>query len=166
MAYGVATDDGPQDGGRYSALTRSQLASTIERGARQDPLLLPAQLPPGADEEDEPGFFLPSNPIPGANRDGTGKMWMTLYSVDALPPAFGNVTGYLVYQDWMGAPGRHRARCNRHDTQQGVLVRKVGDDRVTVCLGPHPTAAARDYWRTVGFTDDLGDVEWLRDGAD
>jgi hypothetical protein len=166
FAYGAATGDDPEDGGRYSALTRSQLASITERGAQTNSVLLPAELPPGAGDDDEPGFFLPSNPVTADSRKDAGKVWATLYSVDALPPAFGNVSGYYVYQEWMRAPGAHRKRCNRNDRPQGVLIRRVGDDKVTVCLGPHPTEAARDYWRTVAFTANLRDVQWLRDGSD
>jgi hypothetical protein len=127
-------------------------------------VLLPAELPPGAGSEDDSGFYLASNPITDRNRRDAGKVWLSTYIVDALPPASGNVSGYYVYQEWMGSPQRLRQRCNNNDRPQGVVVRHVGDDRVSICLGPHPTRASRDYWRTVRFTSDLSEVEWLRNG--
>lgn len=134
-------------------------------GARHSPLLLPAALPPHADRQEDGGFFLVGNPVTSRGRRSAGKVWSTHYSVSALPPASGNVSGYVVYQEWTRSPDALRPRCNADDRPHGVLVRRVGDDRITVCLGPRPTAAARRYWRTVRFTSDLDAVEWLRDGT-
>lgn len=91
-----------------------------------------------------------------------GEVWLSVYSVSALPAAVGNVTGYSVYQEWMGSPERHRRRCmGKRSFNEGVL-RRVGDDKLTICLGPHPTDVARNYWKTVHFTSDLTEVDWLR----
>jgi hypothetical protein len=158
-------DDEAEASGPHSEWTRSELGSMTAKGARHSALLLPAELPPGAEQQEDGGFYLVSNPITEKSRRDAGKVWSTSYSVSALPPASGNVTGYYVYQEWTGSPETIRARCNKNDRPEGVLVRHVGDDRMTVCLGPHPTAASRKYWRTVRFTANLNEVEWLRDGT-
>jgi len=41
----------------------------------------------------------------------------------------------------------------------------VGDDRLTICLGPHPTEESQNYWETVAFTSNLDDVTWLETGS-
>jgi hypothetical protein len=163
VAHHALIDDA-EASGPYSSWTRSELGSITARGAARNPVLLPEQLPPGVDAEDDSGFYLVSNPITARDRRNAGKVWHALYVVSALPPAVGSVTGYSVYQEWLGAPGLHRPRCNKHDRPVGVLTRRVGDDRLTICLGPHPTEAARRYWRNVRFTADLDEVDWLRDG--
>ncbi len=103
-----------------------------------------------------------NKPITGSRRDA-GKVWMTTYVVDALPPARGNISEYTVYQEWTKTSDAHRRRCDKPRTHNAVVTRQIGDDRLTICLGPHPTRTARTYWQTVPFTDDLDAVDWLPD---
>jgi hypothetical protein len=162
--FDAATSSDAEASGPYSALTRTELTSIIDRGSVRNPVLLPEDLPPGAASDDDSGFYLTSNPITAEGRKHAGEVWLTVYVASALPPAIGNVSGYDVYQEWTGSPERHRPRCNPGDRPTGVLIRHVGDNKLSICLGPHPTDAARDYWSKVPFTADLAKVTWLRDG--
>jgi hypothetical protein len=162
--FDAATSSDAEASGPYSALTRTELTSIIDRGSVRNPVLLPEELPLGAPSGDDSGFYLLSNPITTEDPKSAGEVWLTEYVASALPPAIGNVTGYDVYQEWTGSPGRHRPRCKPADRPTGVLIRHVGDSKLTICLGPHPTNAARDYWSKVPFTADPAKVTWLRDG--
>ena len=162
--FDAATSSDAEASGPYSALTRTELSSVIARGSVRNPVLLPEDLPPGASSDDDSGFYLTSNPVTAEGRKHAGEVWLTVYVASALPPAIGNVSGYDVYQEWTGSPERHRPRCNPGDRPTGVLIRHVGDNKLSICLGPHPTDAARDYWSNVPFTSDLAKVTWLRDG--
>lgn len=163
-AVGIVKADAARDiddPGRYSAYTRGELRELTGKGSR-NPVLLPRDLPPGAHGQDEPGFFLYSNPVTSDRPRHAGEVWLTSYDVGALPPAVGNVTGYLVYQEWERAPQAHRPRCSGGGSAPNQkLVRHIGDDDLTICLGPHPTLQARQYWATVEFTSDLTTVTWL-----
>lgn len=160
----AVTSSDAEASGPYSAWTRKELTSITDRGSVRSSVLLPENLPPEAAGKDDSGFYLASNPITAEGRNRAGEVWSTLYVVSALPPATGNISGYYVYQEWMGSPERHRPRCSPRDRPTGVLIRQVGDSKLSICLGPHPTDAARDYWSKVPFTADLGKVTWLRDG--
>jgi hypothetical protein len=145
------------DPGPWSEFRRTELLRISER-VLDDPLMLPQHLPPGAAAANGDGFALIDS---YGQRRGA---WVSSYIVDALPPARGDDTGYLVYQDRRGSLNTtsHR-RCSGRDGPGPRVVRPVGDDQVVICLGPNPTAEARTYWRTVPFTDDLDAIEWLVD---
>jgi hypothetical protein len=158
--HSAATPDDPVDGGPSSGWTLQEMRDLTARGSGRNPVLLPRVLPDGVDETN--GSFLLGNPITGP-RKVAGQVWMTSYVVDALPPEHGTISGYTVYQEWLKAPAAHRPRCRSRQVDNAVLTRRVGDDLLTICLGPFPTRVARDYWRTVPFTADLGAVTWLPD---
>jgi len=150
------------DPGSYSVYTRGQLSELIKSGSR-NPVLFPRDLPPGAGSQDDPGFLFYSNPVTSDTPRRAGQVWLTSYDIGALPPAVGNVSGYFVYQEWQRAPKAHQPRCTGGgNAPNQKLVRHIGDDDVTICLGPHPTSEARHYWATVEFTSDLNQVAWLR----
>jgi hypothetical protein len=151
--------------GPYAEFTRSDLSRLIAFGQVRNAVLLPRDLPPGTERTDESDFYLLNKPVTDDARRHAGEVWLTSYSVGALPPATGNVTGYSVYQEWQQTPERHLPRCSPNRSGNKVVVRQVGDDKLTICLGPNPTKTSRKYWSTVDFTSQLSEVEWLRDGG-
>lgn len=158
--HDATTPDDPVDGGPSAGWTLQEMRDLTARGSGRNPVLLPTVLPDGVDETT--GSFLLGNPITGS-RKVAGQVWMTSYIVDALPPEYGNISGYTVYQEWLKTPGAHRRRCWNRTIDNAVLTRRVGDDLLTICLGPFPSREARAYWRTVPFTADLSAVSWLPD---
>ncbi|MBB6628857.1 hypothetical protein H5V45_16130 [Nocardioides sp. KIGAM211] len=154
------SDESPS--GPHAEFTRSQLVRLTARGSARNPVLLPRDLPPGTDNTGERDFTLLNKPFTSTGRQRAGAVWLTEYSVGALPPADGRVTGYTVYQEWSQTPELHRPRCRSGRRDNVTVVRVVGDDQLTICLGPDPTAASREYWSTVAFTSSLSDVGWLR----
>jgi hypothetical protein len=162
FAAGLVDTDDAEVSGPYAEFTRSQMADLTAGGASRNPVLLPQWLPPGTGETDEADFFLLNKPVTDDARKHAGEVWLSSYSVGALPPAFGNVSGYTVYQEWRKTPQRHQRRCGNKRWPNQEVVRHVGDNDLTICLGPHPTVDARRYWTTVGFTSDLSRVTWLR----
>lgn len=162
----VSRDRSGEDGsGPYAEFTRSQLSRLVASGSNRDPVLLPRDLPPGVGRTEDSDFLLLNRPVTDDRRRHAGEVWLSTYVVGALPPATGNISGYDVYQEWRRTPGRHRPRCSPRRTGNQVVLRRVGDDVLTICLGPNPTQTSRDYWSTVEFTSDLRRVEWLGDGG-
>jgi hypothetical protein len=147
IVYDVVVSRAAKVSGPYAEFTRSELAALTTRGSSRNPALLPRDLPPGAGRSDDSGFYLLNKPITADGRRHAGEVWLSVYSVSALPAAVGNVTGYSVYQEWMGSPERHRRRCMGKGSFNEGVVRRVGDDKLTICLGPHPTDVARNYWK-------------------
>lgn len=164
VGHNAFRSDDAAASGPYAEFTRGELARLTTRGSTRNPVLLPSDLPTGADVDDESGFSLLNKPITDDGRRHAGEVWLSVYSVAALPPKAGNVSGYSVYQEWMKTPERHRPRCSSKHSPHESVVRQVGDDRLTICLGPHPTEASRVYWEAVAFTSDLTAVAWLEDG--
>jgi hypothetical protein len=164
VGYNVLRSDDAAASGPYAEFTRGELARLTAPGSTRNPVLLPSDLPTGADLDEESGFYLLNKPITDDGRRHAGEVWLSVYSVAALPPKAGDVSGYSVYQEWMKTPERHRPRCSSKHSPNESVVRQMGDDKMTICLGPHPTEASRDYWETVAFTSDLTAIAWLEDG--
>ncbi len=146
LGAGVTVTAGGADAG-YTAVQLTARAST----GFEDPALFPAHLPAGQSPEES--FLVAGYPITSAGKGS--RAWMTDYSVDTLPPATGNSTGYTVFQTSRSTRPRS---CGGHTEQP---VRRVGDNWITVCLGPHPSETARQYWGSVPFTDDVEAVTWV-----
>ena len=159
LTYVGRDRSGKNGSGPYAEFTRSQLSQLVAAGSKRNPVLLPLTLPQGVGDPENNDFVLLNKPVTDDRRRHAGEVWLSTYVVGALPPTTGNISGYSVYQEWQQTPGQHRPRCTGNQT----VVRQVGNDVLTICLGPSPTLTSRDYWSTVEFTSDLRRVEWLRD---
>lgn len=115
--------------------------------------LLPERLPDG---QTSGAPFLDSVVLTGK---GSARTWTLGFSIDALPPAKGNITGYSIYQV---DPSRDPHRCVGAER----AVRVVADSRISICLGPNPTDEARRYWSTVPLSSDMTRVTWLPNSSE
>jgi len=122
----------------------------VVNSGSDDPFLLPVTLPPGPPA---PAPFLVTG-FPITDRKKGARTWMTEFTADNLPPSSGNVTGYTVYQ----VPATSKARSCGSAKR---VVRQVDDNRLAICLGPHPTRVAVEYWSNVEFSSHLSGIKWL-----
>ncbi len=142
------------DPGRHSAFTREELRSTWD-GAKRFPVLVPARLPVGAEEMDGGlGFFL-DNVVTDPVRNPSRRSWVAYYNSDVLGGSF------RIFQ----RPA-DEARQEPCGPVAGLpfVQRRVGDVVVTICSSAFSSGTrAREYWESVTFTGDLGEVGWLED---
>ena len=116
----------------------------------------PAQPPPGYDPQGAP--LLVGFPEPGGGK--STKVWVTLYSIDVLPPAVGDVGGYRLVQS--SADSAEYPSCGANYPASSVLHRQMSDAKLTICLGPNPTEAAKFYLANATLTKSLKEIEWLK----
>lgn len=152
---GAAACGADEDPGPFSTFTGDQLAGSW-KNADRFPLLVPATMPAGAEDSDEPGFEL-ADVVVEPTEPAVRRVWLTFYEARALDTTD---TQVRVFQRPLDTPPSAVGPCGAASLPH--LDRTLGEARLTICgLALASNPKARAYWTSVRFTADYDQVGWI-----